>query len=313
MTSVRADTPFPTPDGWAVAGELHPGDHVFSASGKPIQVVVVNQERPKAALSVKMVMDPITVSADHDVILGLPWYGKWKGPEELLAERERRLIQPLSPVRRVVLELPHLDLPLDPWVYGYWRVLHLPDGVIGVPSRLATKARAHLEAVNLPVTKTFTDRDMTYLTSADLAMTLEKIGEWPSFHPDYLRAGIKQRRDLLTGITDARGRFMNGVTIEATQPVADAVADLAMGLGLRASTPAQGHPRVRMSPHDAVMMLRSEELHEHLHGPDRPGYRTEVPYMIRKAEPAEVGDFVNIKTVDGTYLVSQAMLPARDH
>lgn len=313
MTSVRADTAFPTPIGWALAGELRPGSTVFDASGSPTQVVVVNHEVPTSAYEVKMVMDPIVVSGDHDCVVGLPWYGQWTGPQKLLQERALRLVKPLAPVKRVVLKLPDIDLPLDPWTYGYWRVLHLPDGVIGVPSHLAEKAQEHLESVGLAVARTFTDRDMTYLTSHDLATVLDKIGEWDGFHPEYLRAGAEQRRELMAGVVDARGRFMNGVTVQAARPIVDAVAEIAMSLGIRASTPAKGLPRVRMSPHDAVMMLRHQELNDFLHGPKRPGYRTEVPYMIRQAKPATPGDFVQVKTVEGSYLVGKAMLPARDY
>ena len=312
MTSVRADTPFPTPTGWKFASELKPGDFVFAGDGQMTQVVVVNVEKPKAALEVKMVLDPVVVSDDHDLVIGLPWYGTWIGPPKQIEERLHRLRKPLASVKRVRLQLPEVELPLDPWTYGYWRVLHLPDGVIGVKEHLVEKAIERLSSVGLTVTKQFRDRDMVYLTSNDLAALLEKIGEWPGFHPDYLRAGENQRRELMAGVIDARGRFMNGITVETSRPVVEAVAEITMSLGLRASMPNKGLPRVRMSPHDAVMILRKEELDAFLSGPKRPGYRMEVPYMIRQATPAPGGDFVQIKTVDGTYLVSKAMIPSRD-
>lgn len=313
MTSVRADVPFATPTGWTVAGDLKPGSTIFSASGKPTEVIIADDEIPNAALEVKMVMDPVVVSEDHDLVLGLPWYGAWKGPTRFLEERTRRLIHPLAPIKRVVLDLPTIDLPLDPWTYGFWRVLHLPDGTICVPANLADRARRYLNEAGLSITKTFYDRDVVYLTSPDLANALEKIGHHDGFHPDYLRSGVDQRRELFSGVVDARGRFMNGVTIETARPIIEAVAELAMSLGLRASKPTKGQPRVRMSPHDAVMRLRSDELYEFLHGPGRPGYRAEVPYMIRQAKGAPVGTFVRVKTADGSYLVGKAMLPARDY
>jgi hypothetical protein len=270
-------------------------------------------ELPGAAIEAKMVMDPVVVSSDHDLVLGLPWYGTWKGPAELLPERRRRLVEPLAQIDRVVLELPELELPLDPWAYGYWRVLHLPDGTIAVPSPLAERAAELLEAASLPVARTYEDRQVSYLTSPELAVALDKIGEWPGFHPEYLRAGAEQRRDLLAGVFDARGRFMNGVTVEGQRAVVEDTAELAMSLGLRASMPNKGLARVRMSPHDVSMKLRAEELNEFLSGPDRPGYRTEVPYMIRKAQAVPPGDFVSIKTEAGSYLLGRAMIPVRDH
>ena len=313
MTSVRADVPFATPEGWTEAADLKPGHIVFAASGKPTEVILTEDEVPDAALEVKMVMDPVVVSDDHDLVLGLPWYGAWKGPAHYLEERTRRLIHPLAPIKRVVLDLPERDLPLDPWTYGFWRVLHLPDGTICVPANLAERARSYLEGAGLPIIKSFYDRDVVYFTSAELAVALDKIGHHPGFHPDYLRASADQRRELFSGVIDARGRFMNGVTVETARPIIEAVAELAMSLGLRASKPTKGQPRVRMSPHDAVMRLRSDELYEFLHGPGRPGYRAEVPYMIRQAKGAPVGTFVRVKTADGSYLVGKAMLPARDY
>lgn len=313
MSSVRADAPLPTPTGWAAAGELRPGDAVFAASGHPTMVRELSFEVPQAAVEAKMVMDPVVVSDDHDLVLGLPWYGSWTGPPEHMVERRRRLVEPLAKLRRVVLELPHLELPLDPWAYGYWRILHLPDGVIAVPSSLASRASELLAAAGLPVARTYEDRKVSYLTSPDLAVALDKVGEWPGFSPEYLRAGADQRRDLLAGVFDARGRFMNGVTVEGQRAVVEDAAELAMSLGLRASMPNKGLARVRMSPHDAVMKLREAELHEFLSGPDRPGYRTEVPYMIRRAKNVPTGDFVSIKTEDGTYLLGKAMIPVRDH
>jgi len=314
MTSVRADTPFPTPTGWVYAGELRPGVMLFAGDGRPTRVVVANVERPTSAYEVKMVMDPITVSGDHDLVLGLPWYGTWIGPQKLIEERNHRLTHPLAAVKRVVLKLPdRADLPLDPWVYGFWRVLHLPDGVLAIPARLIERARDLVTKAGLGITREFRDRDMVYLTSDELAVALEKIGEWPAFHPDYMRTGVEQRRALFAGVIDARGRFMNGVSVETARPVIEATAELAMSLGLRASMPVQGQPRVRMSPHDAVMILRADELNEFLHGPNRPGYRTEVPYMIRRAKEVKPAEFVQVKTVDSSYLIGKAMIPARDY
>jgi hypothetical protein len=313
MPSVRADSPLATPEGWLRAGELRPGDEVFAADGKTTVVTAVSFEAVTEAMSAKMVLDPVVVSMDHDLVLGLPWYGKWIGPMELMTERQRRLIEPLAPTRRIVLDLPDIDLPLDPWTYGYWRVLELPDGVIAVPASLIERATTHLEAVGLLVSQMFIDRDLAYITSPGLAVALRNMGDRPGFLPIYLRAGAKQRQELLSGIFDARGQFMNGVTVQASQEIVQAAAELAMSLGLRASIPGGTAPRVRMSPHDTVMMLRCEALSEFLHGPDRPGFRTEVPYMIRKGKPMRGGDFVVIKTEAGTYLLGRAMLPARDH
>lgn len=313
MPSVRSDVPLVTPDGWKLAGELRPDDFVFSATGHATRVSGIGYERPAGAIEAKMVLDPFVVSEDHDVILGLPWYGHWIGPISLLPEREKRLVHPLAQIERIELQLPDLDLPLDPWTYGYWRVLHLPDGTIAVPEDLAERAVGLLESAGLSVSKRFTDQKLTYLTSPDLALALEKIGEHPGFHPDYLRSGAEQRRALLSGVVDARGRFMNGVTVETARPVVEQVAEIAMSLGLRSSMPNRGLPRVRMSPHDAVMTLRAEELHKFLHGPDRPGFRMEVPYMIRRASRVPPGDFVVIKTVAGTYLLGRPMIPVRDH
>lgn len=313
MTSVRPDSLLPTPTGWARAGELRPGAFVFDATGRPVRVVVANQEVPKRAISVKMVMEPVVVSEDHDAVIGLPWYGNWIGPKNLQAERDRRLVRPLSPVKRIVLQLPDIELPLNPWAYGYWRILHLPDGTIAVPSAHEDAAASYLESVGLPVAHVFRDGGFTYLTSPDMATALDKIGDHDGLAPEYLRAGTSQRRAALTGIVDARQRYMNGVTIEGPRPIILDAADLAMSLGLRASTPNRGIARLRMSPHDVPMMLRQSELDEFMHGPNRPGYRLEVPYMIRNAREVSSGDFVQIKTEVGSYLLSQAMLPVRDY
>jgi len=313
MSSVRSDARLPTPTGWSRAGELQVGELVFAASGQPTMVSALGYEVPRAAIEAKMVLDPVVVSSDHDVVLGLPWYGTWIGPAEHMVERNRRLREPLAKVSRVVLELPDLELPLDPWTYGYWRLLHLPDGTIAVPSHLAELASSKLEAAGLPVARTYEDRQTSYLTSPELAVALDKIGDHTGFHPDYMRAGALQRRALLAGVFDARGRFMNGVTVEGNRGVIEHAAELAMSLGLRASMPNKGLARVRMSPHDVPMELRAQELDEFLHGPDRPGYRTEVPYMIRRAKHATGGDFVSIKTEAGSYLLGKAMLPVRDH
>ena len=69
MPSVRSDTPLPTPTGWKRAGELRPGDLLFSATGEPVKVIVANQEHVKSAYEVKMVLDPIVVSEDHDLVV----------------------------------------------------------------------------------------------------------------------------------------------------------------------------------------------------------------------------------------------------
>lgn len=129
------ETPIPTPDGWVRMGDIKPGDRVFSAEGRPTEVLHVSEVFHDKPCFEVMFSDgeAIVASGDHR------WYVESFRPlqkgqaardriyagvrttEELAAagvkiRNRSRFAVPLA----AALDLPPAALPIDPYTLGVW-------------------------------------------------------------------------------------------------------------------------------------------------------------------------------------------------
>lgn len=308
MASVHPETVFVTATGWIEAWRLAVGDEVFSAEGRPTPVARVTRGLPAAAYALRVSGPPIRVSADHDGLLGLPFHG----PNPVTTEPR----QPVAP-KRVAVELPEVDQPLPPWVYGYWRASGVED-TLPVPTEVAERAVAYLTELGMEVGRTSQDRGTVYVQVLDMVPRLDEMDAFDSlgFVLDYRRAGFDQRVELLAGVLDARATFRLGlkhhVVVRSQRlPFNDDVAEVATSLGWRSSSIRESTPFARIHKDYPVMHIRDAELAEARSR--RRTKRVAPAYYVHSHNEIEVTEeFVDVRTESGTYLIGRGMVPVRD-
>lgn len=241
------DTPLPTPSGWTTMGAISVGDEVFGEDGRPCRVVAKSSLRSRPCFRLRF-DDKSSIIADDE--------HAWKvestayGPLGVVATSDLpgMLRTARKPHQRHVvipnaapLELPEADLPVDPWLLGYW---------LGNGKRVSGEiswGEGAIEAVmaerghrlgSIQVDKRGMGRSATVL---GLRTHLRRLGLLGYKHvPDsYLRASASQRLDLLRGLLDSDGTWNTvrhqAVFVNLDKGLALAVHELAVSLGQRAS------------------------------------------------------------------------------
>lgn len=255
---------------------------------------------------------PLRCSIDHDLVLGTSWrsYKEWPG------EGQRR-----GPViaERIAIEGEDTDTPLDPWVYGYWRVQGIED-TLPVPSELAAEAIAMLDARGLRVRSASEDRGTAYLYVNGLLEGLQRIDAFstPGITLAYRRASIEVRRELMAGALDAKAYFKRGLPLHVTIQTSNAtlvndLAEVATSLGWRSSAVHAKNARF-MRVHKAypVMHLREMELAEARGAMKRKSGKGLPPYYVHEWIEIDPAEYVDLRTEAGTYMAGRGMVPVRD-
>lgn len=279
--ALDVDTPIPTPDGWTAMGKLQAGDTVFDERGQPCRVVEAFEPYwTDDAIEVSF-GDGTSIVADapHRWTTytyreaqalgqwrranGMPnraWDDDWatsnahqparrpkvRTTEELEARTERHYIPVAGP-----LDLPDVDLPVDPYILGYWLgdgdsrsaaitcgaqdAEHLLERIAAAGYRVQRNVETGVGArsIGLSCAPTKWSRD-------SLQNRLRSLGVLCNKHvPEmYLRASAKQRLELLRGLMDSDGgverSLRNTGRVSFTNQnrrLADAAAELLVSLG----------------------------------------------------------------------------------
>lgn len=243
------DTPVPTPTGWTTQGELQVGDQVFDELGQPCEVTYLSpilHNRPCFEIEfddgTRIVSDANHRWQTEDTRGQKP--GLYPPAVVTTAQIAQTLRSPSGRLRHRIpvagsLELPPVDLPIDPYVLGVW----LGDGRSNRGLICCHVDDAHpVEAcgrAGYEISLTASQGDVRYFTVRGLRTQLRVNGLLDNKHVPtaYLRASEAQRFALLRGLMDTDAtctktgecRFTN-----RNRSLAAAVHELATGLGLRA-------------------------------------------------------------------------------
>jgi len=205
------DTPIPTPTGWTTMGDIQTGDWVFGEDGKAVKVagtspVFLDRKCYRIEFSNG---DSIVADSGHKWLVEEarhPTNPQWK--EKVVTTAE------LNPVKHIIrlgepLDLPDVDLPIDPYLVGAW----LGDGATAEPRITASKDDLP-EMVRLleqrghqigTITRSKDRAPMFHVTGIRdkfIALGLRGNKHVPK---QYLRASERQRRELLAGLMDTDG------------------------------------------------------------------------------------------------------------
>lgn len=244
------DTRIPTPAGWTTMGEIKAGDTVFDMHGAQVCVLGVSEIKNLDCYKVTFSNgDSVICDHEHRWIAAVGGNesskarksGVWPVYEAAeLAERKRAgesIVIPVNPK----LDTPHANLPIDPWLLGYW----LGNGNSYNPSLTchlddADYVSGRVSCSKYTLGKVCRDKRSKAVTvriKGGMLNDLREMGLLQNKHvPDiYMRSSPQQRMELLRGMMDSdgcvekvRGRAIFGSVNEA---LSDAVYELATSLG----------------------------------------------------------------------------------
>lgn len=241
---LAVDTPIPTPDGWSTMGRLSVGDRVFDMDGRQCRVLATSEVKNIGCYRVTFANGmSIVCDEEHYWLARIGNGGRrrpWRayGIGELCDAKERgaRVTMPVVGS----LDVAHADLPIDPWVLGYW----LGNGRASSPNvttngddaeevcAAITAAGYSLGAVRRDPRANAVSIQIKGVTKRFAALGLIGAKHVP---PMYLRASADQRSALLRGLVDSDGHVdleRGRAHFYSTDPaLAGAVAELARSLG----------------------------------------------------------------------------------
>lgn len=233
--ALAVDTPIPTPAGLIPLGELEVDDVVFGLDGKPTRVTGFYPQ-PEGRSCYRVAFSDgseVTADAEHN------WFvnGQVLTTQEIADAPEG--IKHHIPLASAVT-YPEADLPLDPYVLGFW--LGCPNDQGSVCSD-DPEVEIEMEKRGFTGKRSFRHSrgGSTATIEIDgLRSNLEDLGidsDDPVLPEGYLLASVEQRRDLLAGLLDSGGILHpNTGTIEfiisGNKKQADQLTRLVTSLGI---------------------------------------------------------------------------------
>ena len=366
--ALALDTPIPTPTGWSTMGDLKPGDRVIGMDGKPCRVIAatdIMEGRPCYEITFS---DGETIIADaqHEWLTETRSSRRAATPPSGYVYRrsspfsrdrrhlsERPSIKTTKEIARTLrtgsdsrvnhsiplaepIELPESDLPIDPYVLGYW----LGDGSkdhAQVTGRIDDTQHLieHLERIGYYWREARRDgisrsiRISTVPIKAggirgdSLATRLRLAGLLGNKHiPDaYLRASAVQRRAVLSGIIDSDGHVNKHGSVEIGLTDANLAADvheLALSLGYlahmrtkRVAGRDEAHSvcyTIAFVPHDNPATLPRKAERVRMRTP-RAARRYITDVRLIDSVPVRC---IQVDSADHMYLAGRRMIPTHN-
>lgn len=244
------DTPIPTPEGWKTMADLKVGDRVFDEQGKPCHVVAKSPVDDTEQAYELVFRDGGRIVAGERHLWDVEYtHGKTREKQWTTGEIYRRMKQYREkfkdnrsliriPVNQL-LHLPERNLPLDPYLYGYW----LGNGSATKPEITVRDSDVEdlIPLIPYPLHNRYpqTCGGSEILVYKALKSILVKNFRDKVIRPEYLRASETQRWALLQGLMDSDGcigtRKGQGVYVSTIQELVESVQELLWSLGIKNS------------------------------------------------------------------------------
>lgn len=227
--AIIANTKILTLDYWKPASQLEVGDWVFDRTGKPTQITLVQQYQGIECYEVTF-NDYLTIAGDAKLALPTEnfkyrnrlqtYKGKRKFYRPLRSLNTEQLFQTplldkrnrktLSVPTAHPLQLPHKDLPIPPFLFGFWFFARRSTGYMAPAANTAEyvheKFRDH--GYRVKTHELLGTGEYTFSTTPNIDRQL--IPNIPkTISNNYLLASPEQRQDLLSGIMCAKQRQYN--------------------------------------------------------------------------------------------------------
>ena len=244
------DTPIPTPDGWKTMGTLAVGDCVFDERGKPCYVVAKSLIDDTEQAYEMVFRDGGRIVAgerhlwDVEYIHGKTRAKRWTTGE--IYRRTRQYRETFSDNRSIIripvnepLHLPEADLPVDPYLYGYW----LGNGCATKPEITVRDCDVDdlISFIPYPLHNRYpqTCGGSEILVYKELKNILVPHFREKVIRPEYLRSSEHQRWELLQGLMDSDGCVSDvkgqSIYVSTIRQLAESVQELLWTLGIKNS------------------------------------------------------------------------------
>jgi replicative DNA helicase len=245
--ALALDTPVATPSGWTTMGEIAVGDRVMGSDGRPTTVVAATEvmtDRPcyEVHFSDGSV---IVADAEHQWLTeSLDGTVAVRTSEQILSSLRTGSELNHAVANTAPLALPECPLPLPPYALGVW----LGHGAFGSSD---PEVAALVEAC-LP-------------QNLNVAAALGTLGllKHPHIPLAYLRASVRQRRELLAGLLDSAGRVTAQGDIQlmaAGRRTALDVRELLHGLGHQLPVTSEAAHTLTFAIDDDVFGVETKKL-----------------------------------------------------
>ena len=244
------DTPIPTPDGWKTLGTLAVGDCVFDERGKPCYVVAKSLVDDTEQAYELVFRDGGRIVAgerhlwDVEYIHGKTRAKRWTTGE--IYRRTRQYRETFSDNRSIIripvnepLHLPKANLPVDPYLYGYW----LGNGCATKPEITVRDCDVDdlISFIPYPLHNRYpqTCGGSEILVYKELKNILVLHFREKVIWPEYLRSSEHQRWELLQGLMDSDGCVSDvkgqSIYVSTIRQLAESVQELLWTLGIKNS------------------------------------------------------------------------------
>ncbi|MBT2521816.1 hypothetical protein [Arthrobacter sp. ISL-28] len=220
--ALAVHTPIPTPDGWTTMGELQAGDMIYGTTGKPVTVAeAFSVQAGRDCFRVTFLDGTSVIASDGHLWKAKPsgWpkqYNRVWTTRQMYEHKAKRWAIPIPGPQ----ERPERDLPMDPYLLGYW----LGDGStagcnITVGDEDLEAFTANMTEIGVTVrpvgTKKGAANRMTFSDKTgfganmggEQARALRLLPCYRDKHipEEYFLASIDQRIALLQGLLDSDG------------------------------------------------------------------------------------------------------------
>ena len=334
-----------TVDGWTTVGALREGDYVFHPSGKPTRVMQLHPVGQWDTWEVEVSDGTVLTTSGEHLFTVDEFVGSSKRKRRTLDVRamareglvyERALTKGSTKATKAgvgkfslpetePLEFPERDLPVDPWVMGYW----LGDGgsgqgVVTCHAADVPHVMERVRAAGYEVGAVSDKKDGGLgrrVGILGLMKGLRAAGVLDDKHipEEYLYASVEQRRALIQGLMDSDGYVDTKGSAEYCQvrkQIADGMAFLLRSMGVKVNVRESEAklygrvtgPRYRLTfkpyKHQNLVTLprRAERVREMRRKP--------IPRVIkdvRRVAPVDAR-CITVEAEDGLYLVGETMV-----
>ena len=246
------DTPIPTPDGWKLMGEIAVGDKVFDENGEPCNVLALSEIDSEEQCYRITFRDGSYIDAGERHLWDVEnIYGKYRQMQTTTGEMYRRqerlryeskVTRSVDKMRSLVripitkpLQTPTIELPIDPYLYGYW----LGNGTATEPCITVSTNDVPDLIGNIPYSlrREYKQPGSSRLYYNELKQVLVPSFRDKKVPTEYLRASEEQRWALLQGLMDSDGcigtRKAQSIYVSTIKGLADTVRELLWSLGIK--------------------------------------------------------------------------------
>ena len=337
------DEPVPTPTGWALHGDLEPGDAVLGPDGKPCTVIARTEvfERPP---QYRITFDDgfsIVTGDDHlwDVERRtrkrIPMAYNTDGPKRQyretvtistaeIATYSHKADKRLAVRVNDALELPQMQVPADPYTLGMW----LGDGTTANDQITCgdPEVFTYIEDAGYTLSEDKTPhRNAEYRKVFGLRAQIIEAGAYDKdagkkrFPQKYLRGSINQRMAMLQGLMDSDGHCNTRGTatfVNTNDDLVDGFCELAHTLGLKPRRRRhigkyKGEPypywQVSFQAYKDFPPFRIPRKLDRCKDGARPNPRRYIVSCARVIDP-KPGSCIQVDRPDGLYLIGRNMV-----